>query len=79
MKIGDNQMPARARPDPTNVHLASAANSNTTVVAAYTVVGDSFKADKPQRRTGVRPEVHDKVVFVSNFFDYLKKIAPVKR
>jgi hypothetical protein len=79
------------------------------MVAAYAVVGDSFKADKPQpwSPTGYQPvsgngfghyalhpdgkqvalaaaeenvsEVHDKVVFISNFFDDLKKIAPVKK
>jgi hypothetical protein len=31
MKIGDNQMAARARPDVMNVHRASAVNSNATV------------------------------------------------
>jgi hypothetical protein len=72
--------------------------------AAYTVVGDSFKADTPQPwsptgfqfvggtgfgRYALHPdgkraalaatqenvsEVHDQVVFVSNSFDYLKKM-----
>jgi hypothetical protein len=73
--------------------------------ASYTVVGDSFMADKPQlwsptsiagTRTGrgqydLHPDgkrvaatatqeqtnaVQDKVVFVFNFADYLRKIAP---
>ena len=83
-------------------------NANVRVMfAPYTVVGDSFRADKPQVWTpttvrGARPGnkaydlhpdgkrlaalaaqdqsegVRDKVVFVSNFFDYLRKIAPGK-
>jgi len=76
----------------------------TVMVAPYTVVGDSFHADKPHAwslariPTGARsygfdihPDgkrlavvgvqdqssvVQDKVVFVFNFFDYLRKIAP---
>ena len=71
--------------------------------AAYTVVGDSFRADKPQmwsptsvlgagvgnsaydlhpdgqRLAGLAAQsgvVQDKVVFVFNFFDYLRRIAP---
>jgi hypothetical protein len=78
--------------------------------APYAVVGDSFRADKPQiwsptnvqrqsrtnsaydlhpdgkrlaAATATAPDqdqdgVQDKVVFVSNFFDYLRKIAPAK-
>ncbi|MCU1382749.1 MAG: serine/threonine protein kinase [Acidobacteria bacterium] len=78
---------------------------NTVMAASYTVVGDSFRVDKPHRwsPTGIRagtgayqydlhPDgkrlavapadqriaVQDKVVFVFNFFDYLRKIAPVR-
>jgi dipeptidyl aminopeptidase/acylaminoacyl peptidase len=75
------------------------------MVAAYTVEGDSFKADKPrvwsdqstlprprQRVLDLHPdgerfavsaatgpqaeEKHDKVVFIFNFFDELRRIAP---
>jgi Tol biopolymer transport system component len=84
-------------------------STRTIMVAAYTVVGDSFKADTPQpwSPTGYQSlgspvvsgpyalhpdgkrvalaaardsvaEVHDQVVFISNFFDYLRKIAPLK-
>jgi serine/threonine-protein kinase len=77
------------------------------MVASYAVVGDSFRADKPQlwSRVGqhdlsgnyaydVHPDgkrlamttvreqsavVLDKVVFVFNFFDYLRKIGPVAK
>ena len=77
------------------------------MVAPYTVVGDSFRADKPQvwSPTGyislysasqydLHPDgkrlailaapdqgsvVQDKVVFVFNFFDYLRKLAPVRK
>ena len=75
--------------------------------ASYSVVGNSFRADKPEpwSPTGfvasgsvysydlhpdgkrlVQPPVQgqttvvqDKLVFVLNFFDYLRKIAPVKK
>ncbi len=79
---------------------------NKVMAASYTVVGDSFRADKPHAwsPTGIRaltgaypydlhPDgkrlaagpadqhtaVQDKIVFVFNFFDYLRKIAPVKK
>ena len=75
------------------------------MVAPYAVVGDSFRADKPQvwsptsirgarvgnsaydlhpdgkRRAALAAQdqgsaVQDKVVFIFNFADYLRKIAP---
>jgi hypothetical protein len=73
------------------------------MVAPYAVVGDSFRADRPQiwSPNSIRPpttttsayDLHpdgtrlatafsaepggqDKVVFVVNFADYLRKIAP---
>ena len=74
------------------------------MVAPYAIVGDSFRADKPQvwSPTSIVPvgfnypyDLHpdgkrlavaaaqdegrtaqDKVVLVTNFFDYLRKIAP---
>jgi serine/threonine-protein kinase len=82
-------------------------NQTKVMFAPYAVVGDSFRADKPQvwsptsfrglgnnypydlhpdgkrlaiiaaqEQTGV---AQDKVVFVFNFFDYLRKIAPGKK
>jgi hypothetical protein len=74
--------------------------------APFAVVGDSFRADKPQlwspvsiRAVGdaspydVHPDgkriaaavvrdqavVQDTLVFMSNFFDHLRKIAPVQK
>jgi hypothetical protein len=44
MKIGDNQMPARARPDPMNVHRASAANSSATVATTIKRLWTSGRA-----------------------------------
>jgi Tol biopolymer transport system component len=86
------------------------ASTRTVMVAAYTVVGDSFKAETPQpwspigyqslgspvvsgpyalHPDGKRvafaaarendSELHDQVVFISNFFDYLRKIAPATK
>jgi hypothetical protein len=70
------------------------------MVAPYTVMGDSFRADPPQiwsptsvrggsspaishdlhpdgkRLAAVAAQDQDKVVFVFNFADYLRKIAP---
>jgi serine/threonine-protein kinase len=82
--------------------------NNKVMFAPYAVVGDSFRADKPQiwSPTGIRgaragnggfdlhpdgkrlavasaPDqssgVQDHVVFVFNFADYLRRIAPVGR
>ena len=75
---------------------------NKVMVATYTVLADSFHADKPQvwsptsparrgsdypyalhpdgKRLATTPPpadvVQDRVVFIFNFFDYLRKIAP---
>jgi len=77
------------------------------MTAPYSVVGDSFRVDKPQvwspthyiglgtnNPYDIHPDgkrlaiiaaqdqgavARDKVVFVSNFFDYLNKIAPAKK
>lgn len=77
---------------------------NKIMMASYTVVGDAFRAEKPQvwsptsltlragssdypydlhpdgKRLAITPPpdsgVQDKVVFVFNFADYLRKIAP---
>jgi serine/threonine-protein kinase len=80
---------------------------NRLMVAAYTVEGDSFRADKPklwsegrflslrnQRSFDLHPDGErfalaaapdaqttarqDKVVFIFNFFDELRRLAPVK-
>ena len=63
-------------------------NQGTIMAAPYTVVGDSFRADTPQIwspagqrvATAAAPEqgsdVQDHVVFVFNFGDYLRTIAP---
>jgi serine/threonine-protein kinase len=84
--------------------LFLAASRSKVMVAPYAIVGDSFRADKPQiwSPTSIVPlgsnypyDLHpdgkrlavaaaqdegraaqDKVVLVSNFFDYLRKIAP---
>ncbi len=90
---------------PPRTNCCSASSSQDVMVAPYTVVGDSFRADTPQlwSPTSIRgvgtshaaydlhPDgkrlavggsreqasgVQDKVVFVFNFFDYLRKIAP---
>ena len=81
-------------------------SQDKVMFAPYAIVGDSFRADKPQlwsptsiRTAGdtspydLHPDgkrvavaavqdqnvVQDKVVFMFNFFDYLRKIAPVKK
>jgi serine/threonine-protein kinase len=83
-------------------------SANHIMVAAYTVGGDSFQADKPrvwtdkpiriapkQRAMDLHPdgkrfavsavtnpqflEKHDKVIFILNFFDELRRIAPTAK
>jgi hypothetical protein len=77
------------------------------MVAAYTVSGDTFRAEKPQlwaegrigpqtgqrsfdlhpdgQRVAVAPDVapvggqQNRVVFIFNFFDELRRIAPVTK
>jgi Tol biopolymer transport system component len=80
---------------------------NQLVVAAYTVSGDTFRAEKPQlwaegrigpgtgqrsfdlhpdgQRVAVAPDLapaggqQDRVVFIFNFFDELRRIAPTSK
>ena len=75
-------------------------NQAQVFVASYTVVGDSFRADKPKEWSSTRIQsiyydihpdgkrlaasaaadqtgvLQDRVVFMSNFFEYLHKIVP---
>jgi hypothetical protein len=83
-------------------------SKNTLMFSPYNVVGNSFRADKPQvwspqsiqrlnfsssnydlhpdgKRVAVSTakaegnSADDKVVFVSNFFEYLQKLAPARK